>query len=74
MITSRLTTKAQTTIPQPVRAALGVQPGDELAYVIEADRVVILKAPIPTHPETDNPFVTFSEWESEADRLAYSTL
>ena len=74
MITSRLTTKAQTTIPQPVRAALGVQPGDELAYIIEADRVVILKAPVSTHPETDNPFATFSEWESEADQRAYSTL
>lgn len=74
MITSRLTTKAQTTIPQPVRSALGVQPGDELAYVIEADRVVIVKAPISTHPQTDNPFATFSEWESEADKLAYATL
>ena len=74
MITSRLTTKAQTTIPQPVRAALGVQAGDELAYVIEADRVVILKAPMPTQPESENPFATFSEWDSEADRRAYSTL
>ena len=30
MITSRLTSKAQTTIPQPVRAALNLQDGDEL--------------------------------------------
>ncbi len=74
MITSRLTTKSQTTIPQPVRAARGVQPGDDLAYVIEADQVVILKAPVSKHPETNNPFATFSEWESEADRRAYSTL
>jgi antitoxin PrlF len=30
MITSKLTTKAQTTIPQPVRAALHLEPGDEM--------------------------------------------
>jgi antitoxin PrlF len=29
VITSKLTSKAQTTIPQPVRAALGVAEGDE---------------------------------------------
>ena len=30
MITSKLTTKAQTTIPQLVRAALHLQSGDDL--------------------------------------------
>ena len=34
MITSKLTSKAQTTIPQPVRAALRLAEGDELAYEI----------------------------------------
>jgi len=29
MITSKLTSKAQTTIPQPVRAALQLREGDE---------------------------------------------
>jgi antitoxin PrlF len=32
MITSKLTTKAQTTVPQPVRAALGLKAGDLLWY------------------------------------------
>ena len=36
MITSKLTSKAQTAIPQPVRAALRLKEGDELAYEIEA--------------------------------------
>jgi antitoxin PrlF len=44
MITSKLTTKAQTTIPQPVRAALHLETGDELAYVIEDHRVILTKA------------------------------
>ncbi len=71
MITSRLTTKAQTTIPQPVRVALKLREGDELAYRIEGDTVVITKAKSTTQ---DDPFRTFSEWDSEADRKAYGKL
>ena len=44
MITSRLTSKAQTTIPQAVRAALGLRAGDELAYVIEDGRVLLTRS------------------------------
>ena len=44
MISSKLTTKAQTTIPQPVRAALRLQPGDELIYQIDEQRVILTKA------------------------------
>lgn len=71
MISSKLTTKAQTTIPQPVRAALGVRDGDEIAYEIDGDRVILTKAkPSPI----DDPFRTFDEWNSEADRRAYAKL
>ena len=71
MIKSKLTTKAQTTIPQSVRAALRLKAGDELAYEIEADRVILTKA---TAGIVDDPFATFGEWESEADRKAYADL
>jgi AbrB family looped-hinge helix DNA binding protein len=37
MITSKITSKGQTTIPHPVRSALRVGEGDELAYRIEGD-------------------------------------
>jgi len=72
MITSRLTSKAQTTIPQPVRAALQLREGDEIAYAIEPDRVVLTRA----KPEkaADDPFKTFSEWDSPADTEAYAGL
>ncbi len=71
MISSKLTTKAQTTIPQPVRVALGVRDGDEIAYEIEGDRVILTKAkPVPL----DDPFRTFDEWNSDADRRAYAKL
>jgi antitoxin PrlF len=44
MIESVITTKSQTTLPSGVRKALGVGPGDRLAYVVEGDRAVIMKA------------------------------
>ena len=68
MITSRLTTKAQTTVPQAVRVALGLTPGDELAYVIEQGRVVLTKA---AHSAVDDPFAAFGEWDSPGDAAAY---
>ena len=71
MITSKLTSKAQTTIPQAVRNALKLREGDEIAYAIEADRVIMTRAASPT---VDDPFATFVEWDSDADRTAYAGL
>ena len=71
MIISKLTSKAQTTIPLPVRHALRLKEGDELVYSIEGDRVMLAKA---DRSAVDDPFGTFSEWASEADRRAYGDL
>jgi antitoxin PrlF len=71
VITSKITSKAQTTIPQPVRAALRVSEGDEIAYRIEGNHVILTKA---KRESIDDPFATFSEWSSEADRRAYGDL
>jgi antitoxin PrlF len=71
MITSKLTSKAQTTIPLPVRNALRLSAGDELVYTIEGNRVVLGKA---SREPADDPFATFSEWSSEADRIGYADL
>jgi antitoxin PrlF len=72
MITSRLTTNAQMTIPQPVRAALRLREGDEITYAIEPGRVVLTRA----QPDIvgDDPFATFSEWDCQADAEAYAGL
>ena len=69
MVTSRLTSKSQTTIPQAVRRALDLREGDELAYAIEGGRVVLTKA-----APVDDPFALFDEWNSEADRVGYADL
>ncbi len=72
MITSKLTTKARTTIPQPVRAALRLEAGDKLLYEIVDQRVILTKA--GRGGKTDDPFRTFSEWNSAADTRAYGKL
>jgi len=71
MITSKLTSKAQTTIPQPVRVALDLRQGDELLYEIVDRRVILTKA---RRDHTDDPFRTFHEWGSAADEKAYGDL
>jgi len=69
MITSKVTSKAQTTIPQPVRAALRIQEGDEIVYTIDGDHVILTK--VVARPAED-PFVAFGEWSSENDRKAFA--
>ncbi|MXW34118.1 MAG: AbrB/MazE/SpoVT family DNA-binding domain-containing protein [Acidobacteria bacterium] len=72
MIVSKLTTKAQTTIPRAVRIALGLDPGDELIYEIDGARVVLTKA--RPGAVADDPFRTFREWGTKADAEAYADL
>jgi antitoxin PrlF len=71
MITSKITSKAQTTIPQPVRAALHLGEGDELVYTIDGDRVILTKA---RRGRVEDPFGAFHEWSSKADKRAYGDL
>ena len=72
MIKSKLTPKAQTTIPKPVRSALRLQAGDEIVYEILADgRVALTKH---AAEPGDDPFATFTEWDGPADRRAYADL
>jgi len=41
MMHSTLTSKGQTTIPEKIRAALGMKPGDKLEYELKGDRATI---------------------------------
>ncbi|HMG48255.1 MAG TPA: type II toxin-antitoxin system PrlF family antitoxin [Allosphingosinicella sp.] len=65
MIVARITAKAQTTIPRAVRLALGVEPGDEIAYEIDGDRVVMRRV----GDSFDRPFAIFSEWGDDLDAV-----
>ena len=70
MILGKITAKAQTTIPQAVRRALGLEPGDAVEWEIEGNRVVLSKASRALDPFIAN-FSTFTEWASEADCKAF---
>ena len=75
MITSKLTSKAQTTIPQAVRNALGIKEGDELAYQIEDGRVVLTKAPmhlLRKGEPFEDPVAAFWEWDTPEDEKAFA--
>lgn len=77
MITSKLTSKAQTTVPQAVRAALGVGPGDEIAYAILDGQVLLTKVPSPRPRRGEpfeDPFASFWEWDTPEDEEAFADL
>jgi antitoxin PrlF len=67
MIQSRITSKAQTTIPAAVRKALGLKEGDLVTYRIEDGQVVMTRS-----ESVEDPFATFTEWDSPADREGYA--
>jgi len=41
MLHSTVTSKGQTTIPERIRKALRIKPGDRLEYEVEGDRAII---------------------------------
>ena len=67
---SKVSVKSQTVIPREVRDRLRLKPGDTLRYRLTDAGVLLDKAPAPE----DDPFVSFSEWASEADEKAYADL
>ena len=72
MITSKLTSKSQTTVPQSVRRALKLKPGDSLAYEIADGKVVLTRAMAGSIAE--DPFGSFDEWRGKEDDEAYASL
>ena len=47
MTTARVTSKGQTTIPKQIRQLLNLQPGDQINFVVEGDRVYLEPKTIP---------------------------
>jgi antitoxin PrlF len=70
MIHSRITAKSQTTVPQAVRRALGVGPGDDIGWQIDGGKVTLCAVSLSSDP-FENPFVTFTEWADEIDTEAF---
>ena len=74
MYASRLSAKCQVTVPKEIRDAIGLKPGDMLAYKVE-DGCIIVRRIEPFdaayHAAISN---TLSEWDSVADDEAFGDL
>lgn len=73
-IVSRLTVKAQTTIPREVREHLDLRPGDSLVYEIEQGAVRLRKLPAVDASCLRAVQTTLSAWDSPEDEKAYGSL
>jgi antitoxin PrlF len=71
---SRLTSRAQTTIPREVRQKLSLEPGDTIVYEIEDDAVRLRKQAPLDLSYLRAVQATLSEWESPEDAAAYDDL
>lgn len=72
---AKITAKGQTTIPQDVRAALQVKPGDLIAWDVGADGTATVRRVQPLDVEYLRAVGgTLSEWAGEADEEAYREL
>lgn len=72
---AKITAKGQTTIPQEIRAALHVKPGDLIAWEVAADGSARVRRVQPLDVEYLRALEgTLSEWGSEADEEAYRDL
>jgi len=69
--TSRVTSKYQATLPLPVRTALGIRPGDTVAYEIEKGAVKLRRATPLDLAYARAVESTLTEWDSPADDRAY---
>lgn len=72
--TSKLTSKYQATIPEPVRRLLQLQAGDAIAFDINEDVVQLRKARPVDLAFAQSLEGTLSEWASAADEDAYREL
>lgn len=72
---AKITAKGQTTIPQEIRAAMQVGPGDLIAWELAEDGSARVRRLDPV----DLPYLralegTLSEWSGAADEQAYHDL
>lgn len=75
LICSKLTSKFQATIPERIRAILGIHAGDLVSYEITPNKQVVIRKVNPMDVEFARALEgTLSEWLSEHDEEAYRDL
>jgi AbrB family looped-hinge helix DNA binding protein len=76
MITGRVTTKGQVTLPKQIRERLHIQAGDTLAYDVESDGVLRVRKMEPFDREWHQALsaTLAEEWNSPEDEEAFRDL
>ncbi|MCD6397997.1 MAG: type II toxin-antitoxin system PrlF family antitoxin [Spirochaetaceae bacterium] len=67
VITSKITSKGQVTVPKRVRESLGIKVGDSIAYEVNEDNVVIRRIPKIDVEWANSIENTLTEWVDELD-------
>lgn len=74
MHVSKLSSKGQVTIPADIRKAIGIEPGDMVAYEVQGDSVTVKRIEpfdIAYHTAISE---TLEEWSSLEDEEAFNDL
>ena len=72
---AKITAEGQTTIPQEVRAALHVVPGDLITWSVDVDGTATVRRVQPLDIDYLRAVEgTLSEWDTAADQEAYRDL
>ena len=76
IVTSKMTTKGQATIPEKIRGILDLHPGDSVAFEVMEDQKVYIHKATPVDLEFAKALegTLASEWLSENDEEAYGNL
>ena len=67
VITSKITSKGQVTVPKRVRESLGIKEGDSLAYEVHEDNAVIRRIPKIDFEWAKSIENTLTEWTDGLD-------
>ena len=74
MHTSRLSSKGQVTIPKDIREAIGLQPGNMIAYEVQNGSVILRRVEAFDAAFHEALSKTLEEWDSPEDEEAFRDL
>ncbi len=74
MRTSRLSSKGQVTIPKDIREAIGLEPGNMIAYEVQNGSVILSRVEAFDATFHEALSKTLEEWDSPEDEEAFRDL
>jgi len=74
MYSSRLSSKGQVTIPKDIREAIGLEPGNMIAYEVQDGSVILRRVEAFDAAFHEALSKTLEEWDSPEDEEAFRDL